>query len=100
MADETKQNLDGTTPVTPTPFDSHDQKVRAAHTYSREEGYQPADEAEPQEYPKAVDHVEKAGAPEGHLEPVLVNDEEEEAAHHEAKAEAEASAEKVADEKP
>ena len=73
MADE-KQNLDGTTPIKPTPFDAHEQQQAAQ-----------AAEYEHQEFPKAVDHVDH---PSGvGLQPVLVNSAEEEEAYHEAQAE-------------
>ncbi len=82
--------LDGTQPVKPVPFDSHEQKVRAPHTYSAEEGYQPAEASdEPAEYPKAVDHVKHPSGL-GH-EPVVVNDAKEEAAFNQAQGEAEDS---------
>lgn len=49
-----------------TPFDAHDKVVRDSGDY------------EHQEYPKAVDHVQKPGAPEGHFEPILQNEPAEE----------------------
>jgi hypothetical protein len=64
-------NLDGTEKLVPTPFDAHDQVVRASNPNV-------------QEYPKAVDHVENNYGP--GLEPVVVNSPEEEAAHYTANA--------------
>jgi hypothetical protein len=62
--------LDGKEPVLPVPFDAHDKVLRASP------------EQEPQEYPKAVDHVDH---PSGvGLQPIVVNSAEEEAAYKEA----------------
>ena len=84
MADDI-QNLDGKTPIKPVPFDAHEQIVRGPHTHSLEDGYQPAEAAdEPEQYPKAVDHVDH---PSGvGQEPVVVNDAKEEKAYQQAKA--------------
>lgn len=76
MADE-KQNLDGKTPVKATPFDAHEQATRGTHVPTTVDSPDP-DPASVQEFPKAVDHVDKPGAPEGHKEPVLVKSAEEE----------------------
>lgn len=70
-----EQNLDGKTPVKPVPFDAHEQMTRNAPVA-----------AEIAEYPKAVAHVDKPGAPEGHKEPIIVHSAEEEAAYHAANA--------------
>ena len=43
-----------------TPYDAHDKVLRA-----------PIPDYVHQEYPKAVDHVQKENAPEGHYEPVI-----------------------------
>jgi hypothetical protein len=75
MAEE-KQNLDGKTPIKPTPFDAHEQATRGTHVETTVDS---PDKEEVEEYPKAVDHVDKPGAPEGHKEPVLVNSAKEEA---------------------
>ncbi|MCU1338841.1 MAG: hypothetical protein JWO19_4422 [Bryobacterales bacterium] len=72
-------NLDGKDEVKATPFDAHEQAVRAT---------KPGKLAE---FPKAVDHVDH---PSGvGKQPVVVNSADEEEAYHEAKAEAEAEAE-------
>lgn len=42
------QELDGKGNIQPTPFDAHDRKVCAPHTYSREHGYQPAPAVAPE----------------------------------------------------
>ena len=63
-----------------TPFDSHDQKVRAPHTYSPEKGYEAA-EYEHQEYPKVIAHEETG-------ETIVAKD-----AEHEAKLKAEKASE-------
>lgn len=76
MADE-KQNLDGKTPVKPTPFDAHEQATRGTHVPTAVDSPDPDPETV-QEFPKAVDHVDKPGAPEGHKEPVLAKSAEEE----------------------
>ncbi len=75
---EAKQNLDGKTPIKPTPFDAHEQANRGVHAATTADGPDPKGGAE---YPKAVDHVQKAGAPEGHSEPVLVKSAVEEKAY-------------------
>lgn len=83
MADE-KQNLDGKTPVKAVPFDAHEQATRGTHVPTQLDSPDP-DPATIVEFPKAVDHVQKDGAPEGHLEPVVVNNADEEEAHLDAK---------------
>lgn len=87
--------LDGTDKITPTPFDAHEQVVRSQHDYSKESGYTPAEPVAliqgekagiaKNEYPKAVDHVDKADAPEGHKEPVIATDEDHEEKLEDAK---------------
>ncbi len=54
-----------------TPFDAHEQMVRATHTHDAAEGYQAA-EYEHQEFPKAVAHDPETG------EPIIANNEKEE----------------------
>ena len=83
MTEQTKQNLDGKTPVKPTPFDAHEQATRGEHLPTQ------ADQAEPhagegKQYPKAVDHVQ--GSEPGQLEPVIVKSAEEEKAYLASKA--------------
>ena len=84
MAEE-KRNLDGRTPIKPTPFDAHEQASRGQHVPS---GPNSPDKnpRTVQEFPKAVDHVDKDGAPEGHKEPIVVKSSAEEKAYQEAKA--------------
>lgn len=68
-------NLDGKDEIKAVPFDAHEQAQAAE-----------AAEYEHAEFPKAVDHVDH---PSGTgLQPVLVNSREEEAAYHDAKADA------------
>lgn len=89
MADE-KQNLDGTVPVKPVPFDAHEQATRGTHVPTSADGPEP--EVTGDEYPKAVDHVDHpdpVAAAAGHQEPILVNSAEEEKAYHDAAAKAE-----------
>jgi len=74
--------LDGTDTIKPTPFDAHEQVVRAPHTHEapanasaeahEASGYKPAD-YEHQEYPKAVAHDKETG------DPVIAKDEAHEA---------------------
>jgi len=72
--------LDGKEPVTPTPFDAHEQVVRGTHTHSAKEGYVKAETpAEPVPYPRVVAHDKETGAT------IIVNSAEEEKAHQEAK---------------
>jgi hypothetical protein len=79
-------NLDGKTPVKPTPFDAHEQATRGIHVPTEIDSPDP-DLSKIAEFPKAVDHVDH---PSGvGKQPVLVNSAEEEEAYHEAKAEAE-----------
>ena len=76
---ERKQNLDGTMPIIPTPFDAHERVVRGPHTHTQEEGYEPQSlsQSEPgQQYPKAVTHDPETGAP------IIVNNAEEEKAYN------------------
>lgn len=84
MADA-QQNLDGKTPVKPTPFDAHEQATRGEHVPTGPD----SPDKDPKtvvEFPKAVDHVDH---PSGvGLQPVVVQSAEEEAAYHEAKADA------------
>jgi hypothetical protein len=94
MADE-KQNLDGTTPIKPTPFDAHEQATRGTHVPTQLDSPD-KDPATVVEFPKAVDHVEKNGAPKGHLEPVVVNNAEEEKAYLDAQAAPDAKVAEVA----
>lgn len=50
-------NLDGKTPVTPVPFDAHEQATRGTHIPTDVD----SPDKDPQsidEYPKAVDHVD------------------------------------------
>ncbi len=82
-----KQNLDGTTPIRAVPFDAHEQATRGEHVPTQLDSPDP-DLSTIQEFPKAVDHVDH---PSGvGLQPVLVNSAEEEAAYHDAKADADA----------
>ena len=86
---EATQNLDGKTPVKPVPFDAHEQATRGTHVPTSPD----SPDKDPEtiaEFPKAVDHVDKPGAPEGHNEPVVVKSAAEEKAFAKAKAEAEA----------
>lgn len=71
MADE--QNLDGTVPVKPVAFDTHEQATRGTHVPTTADSPD-KDPKTVDEYPKAIDHVQKDDAPEGHLEPVVAND--------------------------
>jgi len=68
-----EQNLDGKTPVKPVPFDAHEQTTRGVHVPTEADSPD-KDPKTVDEYPKAIDHVEKPDAPEGHLEPVVAND--------------------------
>jgi hypothetical protein len=71
-------DLDGKTPVKPTPFDAHEQATRGEHIPTELD----SPDKDPKtivEFPKAVDHVQKADAPEGHLEPVIATSPEHEA---------------------
>jgi hypothetical protein len=86
------QDLDGKSQIKPTPFDAHEQKTRGTHVPTK------ANSKEPhaglgQQYPKAIDHVQKPGAPAGHLEPVIANNAEEEKAYFETNAKKEKSKE-------
>lgn len=75
------EELDGKGNIKPTPFDAHEQSVRSSDP-----------EKEPEEFPKAVDHVDH---PDGKgKEAVVVNSAEEEAEYLASKA----SDEKAADE--
>ena len=60
-------NLDGKTPVKPTPFDAHEQATRGTHVPTTADS---PDVPAGQEYPKAVDHVDG--------EPVIATSEEHE----------------------
>ncbi|MGO9863853.1 MAG: hypothetical protein ACLPLR_09610 [Terriglobales bacterium] len=40
--------LDGKEPIKPTPYDAHEQIVRKSHSFSPEQGYQPAPEKAPE----------------------------------------------------
>lgn len=83
MADE-KQNLDGKTPVKPTPFDAHEQATRGEHVPTAKDSPD-KDPKTVAEFPKAVDHVDH---PSGvGKEPVVVKSAEEEEAHLDAKKE-------------
>ena len=79
------QNLDGTVPVKPVPFDAHEQATRGEHIPTTED----SPDKDPEtiaEFPKAVDHVDH---PSGiGKQPVVVNSADEEAEYHESKAEA------------
>jgi hypothetical protein len=66
-------NLDGKTKVEPVPFDAHEQSQKKA---ARENDAN----QNPQEFPKAVDHVEDPNDP-NHLEPVVARNPEEEKAY-------------------
>ena len=69
-------NLDGKDPVTPTPFDAHEQATRGTHVPTEIDSPDP-DLSKIQEYPKAVDHVDH---PSGvGKEPVIALDRDHEA---------------------
>ena len=89
--------LDGTETPKPTPFDATEQVVRGPHTFvpvanasveaHEAAGYKADPDFEPAEYPKAVDHVNVGGfmtvtgeTVGGHLEPVIANSADHEAA--------------------
>ena len=82
------QPLDGTGNIKPTPFDAHEQAVRGTHVETTENSPDKNPKTV-QEFPKAVDHVQKPDAPAGHLEPVIAKDADHEDALAEAKADAE-----------
>lgn len=46
-----------------TPFDAHERATR-----------NPKPDAKPQEFPKAIEHIQKEDAPEGHSEPIIARD--------------------------
>jgi hypothetical protein len=76
-------NLDGKTPVKPTPFDAHEQIARGPIVASTENSPD-KDPATIVEFPKAVDHVDH---PSGvGQEPIVVKSAEEEKAYQEAQA--------------
>jgi hypothetical protein len=77
------QDLDGKGKIEPTPFDAHERKTRGTHVPTTKDSPDPLPG---KQYPKAVDHVQKPGAPAGHKEPVVVNSAEEEKAYLDAKA--------------
>ena len=72
-------NLDGKTEVKPVPFDAHEQATRGVHVPTTKDSPDP-DPSTVVEFPKAVDHVVDPNDP-THLEPVVVNSAEEEAAY-------------------
>ena len=85
--------LDGKETIKPTPFDAHEQVARVQHEEAPKQpdyahsGLRVVDaEDAVTEFPKAVDHVQKAGAPEGHQEPIVANSQDEEDEYHEQKA--------------
>lgn len=78
------QNLDGKTPVTATDFDAHEQATRGEHVPTSKDSPD-LDPKNVVEFPKAVDHVANPYN-DKHLEPVVVNSAEEEAAHLDQKA--------------
>ena len=78
--------LAGTEKVKPIPFDAHEQATRGEHVPTTADS---PDKTDVQQYPKAVDHVEKPDAPEGHLEPIVAKD-----AAHEAELKKAAAEEK------
>jgi hypothetical protein len=77
------QDLDGKGKIKPTPYDSHDQKVRGTHIPTKAGDALPH-AGQGQQYPKAVDHVDH---PDFGKEPVVVNNDAEEKAYLDAKAE-------------
>jgi len=74
------ENLDGKDVIKPVAFDAHEQATRGEHVPTAKDSPD-LDPEKVVEFPKAVDHVQKDNAPEGHLEPVLVNSAEEEKAY-------------------
>jgi hypothetical protein len=79
-------NLDGKDPITPTPFDAHEQATRGTHVPTTADGPDPKPGAE---FPKAVDHVDHpdpVAAAAGQKEPIVVNDAQEEEEYEDKKA--------------
>jgi hypothetical protein len=70
-------DLDGKSKIAAVPFDAHEQATRGEHVPTEVDSPD-KDPRTVQEFPKAIDHVQKAGAPEGHLEPVVAIDAEHE----------------------
>jgi hypothetical protein len=76
-------DLDGKSKIAPTPYDAHEKATRGEHVPTTKTS---PDKTSVAEYPKAIDHVQKDGAPKGHLEPVIVKSAEEERAYKASKA--------------
>jgi hypothetical protein len=89
MADETVQNLDGKTPITPVPFDAHERATRGEHAATTTDSPD-LDPKKVAEFPKAIDHVDH---PSGvGKQPIVVKNAEEEKAYLDAKVKEEAPA--------
>lgn len=58
-----------------TPFDAHEQLVNGEHVPTTVNS---PDKTNVVEFPKAVDHIQKEGAPKGHMEPVIAKNAEHE----------------------
>jgi hypothetical protein len=76
MTDAPKQNLDGTVPIKPTPFDAHEQATRGQAPVVTKDTHPGSGE----EYPKALEHDNKGEVT------VVAKDAAEEAAYNAAKA--------------
>lgn len=84
-------NLDGKDKIAATPFDAHEQATRGRHVPTKVDGPD-INPKTVREFPKAVDHVDKPNAPEGHKEPVVATNAEEEKAYQASQSEAKSQA--------